>query len=92
MTSRGSSKQQSANYDRSGTLSCSSPRLRPILWAEVGLWPDSVVAVIRPPWQLSEAKLPSRLSRAPAAQLTPRLDQRTIGSDHRQVHSGDHLM
>ena len=38
LTSRGSSKQQSANYDRSGTLSCSSPRLRPILWAEVGLW------------------------------------------------------
>ncbi len=39
LTSRGSSKQQSANYDRSRTLSCSSPRLGPILWAEVGLWP-----------------------------------------------------
>ncbi len=28
----------------------------------------------------------SRLSQAPAARLTPLLDQRTIGSDHRQVH------
>jgi hypothetical protein len=37
---------------------------------------DSAVAVIRPSRQLS----------APAARLTPLLDQRTIGSDHRQVH------